>query len=184
MIILAIVICLLLSALFSGMEIAFLATTKTELQVLETRTNRKRPRLQAFYDQRDSVITSLLIGNNVILVLLAWFATKQIERLPFGFDNGQVKSFLRRSLTAVVLVFGSFSQTIFRRFAARILSLAPFFTFKLLYWVPSYVFKKTSGWITCLFLGFPKKKTNLIVTEDLKTLYGNNLALAKMARMI
>ena len=68
MILFAIILCLLLSALFSGMEIAFLATTKTELQVLETRTKKQRPRLQAFYDQRDSVIASLLIGNNVVLV--------------------------------------------------------------------------------------------------------------------
>ncbi len=151
MVILPIIICLLLSALFSGMEIAFLATTKTELQVLETRTNRKRPRLQTFYDQRDSVITSLLIGNNVVLVLLAWFATKQIERLPIGF-NSESSQFLFEtlSLTAIVLVFGEFfPKLIFRRFAARILHiLAPLLYLQVALLRPlTYVFKKVSGWI-------------------------------------
>ncbi|MGC6420708.1 MAG: hemolysin family protein [Chitinophagales bacterium] len=151
MVILPIIICLLLSALFSGMEIAFLATTKTELQVLETRTNRKRPRLQTFYDQRDSVITSLLIGNNVVLVLLAWFATKQIERLPIGFnsESSQVL-FETLSLTAIVLVFGEFfPKLIFRRFAARILHiLAPLLYLQVALLRPlTYVFKKVSGWI-------------------------------------
>ena len=151
MVILPIIICLLLSALFSGMEIAFLATTKTELQVLETRTNRKRPRLQTFYDQRDSVITSLLIGNNVVLVLLAWFATKQIERLPIGFnsESSQVL-FETLSLTAIVLVFGEFfPKLIFRRFAARILhALAPLLYLQVALLRPlTYVFKKVSGWI-------------------------------------
>ena len=174
MIILAIVICLLLSALFSGMEIAFLATTKTELQVLETRTNRKRPRLQAFYDQRDSVITSLLIGNNVILVLLAWFATKQIERLPFGFDNESSQVlFETLSLTAVVLVFGEFfPKLIFRRFAARILhALAPLLYIQVALLGPfTYVFKKISGWITRPFLrDFQNEKNEFeVVTEDLE----------------
>lgn len=151
MVILPIIICLLLSALFSGMEIAFLATTKTELQVLETRTNRKRPRLQTFYDQRDSVITSLLIGNNVVLVLLAWFATKQIERLPIGFnsESSQVL-FETLALTAIVLVFGEFfPKLIFRRFAARILHiLAPLLYLQVALLRPlTYVFKKVSGWI-------------------------------------
>ena len=151
MVILPIIICLLLSALFSGMEIAFLATTKTELQVLETRTNRKRPRLQTLYDQRDSVITSLLIGNNVVLVLLAWFATKQIERLPIGFssESSQVL-FETLSLTAIVLVFGEFfPKLIFRRFAARILHvLAPLLYLQVVLLRPlTYVFKKVSGWI-------------------------------------
>ena len=151
MVILPIIICLLLSALFSGMEIAFLATTKTELQVLETRTNRKRPRLQTFYDQRDSVITSLLIGNNVVLVLLAWFATKQIERLAIGFnsESSQVL-FETLSLTAIVLVFGEFfPKLIFRRFAARILHvLAPLLYLQVALLRPlTYVFKKVSGWI-------------------------------------
>ena len=151
MVILPIIICLLLSALFSGMEIAFLATTKTELQVLETRTNRKRPRLQTLYDQRDSVITSLLIGNNVVLVLLAWFATKQIERLPIGFssESSQVL-FETLSLTAIVLVFGEFfPKLIFRRFAARILHvLAPLLYLQVALLRPlTYVFKKVSGWI-------------------------------------
>ncbi|MGB1119027.1 MAG: hemolysin family protein [Chitinophagales bacterium] len=151
MVILPIIICLLLSALFSGMEIAFLATTKTELQVLETRTNRKRPRLQTFYDQRDSVITSLLIGNNVVLVLLAWFATKQIEMLPIGFnsESSQVL-FETLSLTAIVLVFGEFfPKLIFRRFSARILHvLAPLLYLQVALLRPlTYVFKKVSGWI-------------------------------------
>lgn len=156
MVILPIIICLLLSALFSGMEIAFLATTKTELQVLETRTNRKRPRLQTFYDQRDSVITSLLIGNNVVLVLLAWFATKQIERLPIGFnsESSQVL-FETLSLTAIVLVFGEFfPKLIFRRFAARILHiLAPLLYLQVALLRPlTYVFKKVSGWIIHPFI--------------------------------
>ena len=156
MVILPIIICLLLSALFSGMEIAFLATTKTELQVLETRTNRKRPRLQTFYDQRDSVITSLLIGNNVVLVLLAWFATKQIERLPIGFnsESSQVL-FETLSLTAIVLVFGEFfPKLIFRRFAARILHvLAPLLYLQVALLRPlTYVFKKVSGWIIYPFV--------------------------------
>ena len=157
MILFAIILCLLLSALFSGMEIAFLATTKTELQVLETRTKKQRPRLQAFYDQRDSVITSLLIGNNVVLVLLAWFATKQLERVNVGFDNESSQVlFETLTLTATVLVFGEFfPKLIFRRFAAKILHvLAPLLYLQVAILGPlTYVFKKISSWIIRPFIG-------------------------------
>ena len=174
MVVVAIILCLFLSALFSGMEIAFLATTKTELQVLETRTNRSRPRLKAFYDRRDSVITSLLIGNNIVLVLLAWFATKQIERLNIGFDNESSQViFETLSLTAVVLVFGEFfPKLIFRRFAARILHvLAPLLYLQVSLLKPvTYVFKKTSGWIIRPFIGGSQNERNEpeVAAEDLE----------------
>ena len=84
-------------------------------------------------------------------MLLAWFATKQIERLPIGFnsESSQVL-FETLSLTAIVLVFGEFfPKLIFRRFAARILHiLAPLLYLQVALLRPlTYVFKKVSGWI-------------------------------------
>ena len=109
------------------MEIAFLATTKTELQVLEAKTNRRRKKLQTFYKQRDTVITSLLIGNNLVLVLLAWFATRQMEYLGIQFGNPSTHLIVETLLlTAVVLIIGEFfPKLLFRRFAAKILYAYP-----------------------------------------------------------
>lgn len=151
MIIVAIVICLVLSALFSGMEIAFLATTKTELQVLETTSNRSRPKLQTFYGQRDTVITSLLIGNNLVLVLLAWFTTKQIEHLGIQFGNPSTHLLVESLiLTAIVLILGEFfPKLLFRRFAARILhTLSPLLYLQVELFRPlTFIFKRTSDLI-------------------------------------
>ena len=148
MTIVAIVLCLLFSALFSGMEIAFLATTKTELQVLEAKTNRRRKKLQTFYKQRDTVITSLLIGNNLVLVLLAWFATRQMEYLGIQFGNPSTHLIVETLLlTAVVLIIGEFfPKLLFRRFAAKILyALSPLLYIQVELFRPlTFVFKKIS----------------------------------------
>ena len=148
MTIVAIVLCLLFSALFSGMEIAFLATTKTELQVLEAKTNRRRKKLQTFYKQRDTVITSLLIGNNLVLVLLAWFATRQMEYLGIQFGNPSTHLIVETLLlTAVVLIIGEFfPKLLFRRFAAKILyALSPLLYLQVELFRPlTFVFKKIS----------------------------------------
>ena len=148
MTIVAIVLCLLFSALFSGMEIAFLATTKTELQVLEAKTNRRRKKLQTFYKQRDTVITSLLIGNNLVLVLLAWFATRQMEYLGIQFGNPSTHLIVETLLlTAVVLIIGEFfPKLLFRRFAAKVLyALSPLLYIQVELFRPlTFFFKKIS----------------------------------------
>ena len=172
MIIVAIVICLVLSALFSGMEIAFLATTKTELQVLETTSNRSRPKLQTFYGQRDTVITSLLIGNNLVLVLLAWFTTKQIEHLEILFGPPSTHLLVESLiLTAIVLILGEFfPKLLFRRFAARILhALSPLLYVQVELFRPlTFIFKKTSDIIIRPWIPKPQLNKEESSSEDLE----------------
>jgi len=79
-----VLICLLVSAFFSGSETALTASSRASMARLEKHGNRRAKIVNRLLDQRERLLGALLLGNNAVNiaasslatgVLLAWFGT-------------------------------------------------------------------------------------------------------------
>ena len=67
--IISLLIIILFSALFSGMEIAFVASNKFRMEIdMNNKTITSRI-LDKFYRNSNNFVSSLLVGNNIVLVI-------------------------------------------------------------------------------------------------------------------
>ncbi len=123
-IIIFILISTLLSAFFSGAEIAFVSANKLNIEVQKSEGNRKARILGHFYDNPKTFIISMLVGNNISLVILTYFFVKLLTPLFAPFISSEIVILLINTLiiTLFVLIFGEFlPKTFFRLFADRLI---------------------------------------------------------------
>lgn len=124
-IILVILFFLLLSAFFSGAEIAFISANKLGVELKKSSGSRKGRIISDFYKKSDHFLGVMLIGNNIALVAFTYFMTRLLEDLlgP-GFHASTFLLLITTTviITGVVLVFGEFlPKTIFRLYSNQIL---------------------------------------------------------------
>lgn len=107
-------ILLILSGIFSGLEIAFVSSNKFKIE-LGKRSKSIADRILSKFALNDSLfITVLLIGNNIVLVILGYFMAKLINS-NISFTSELYKTLsITLITTAIVLLFGEFlPKTIF-----------------------------------------------------------------------
>ena len=117
-------ITLLLSAFFSGVEIAFVSANKLQLE-LDKSSGRFPSKIIAYFSKNESdFITTMLVGNNTALVVYGIVMTKILTPL---FSNYFVSDFTLLFIqtiitTIIILVTAEFlPKTIFRIFQNTIL---------------------------------------------------------------
>ena len=71
----AMVICLILSAYFSATETSFSSLNKTRLKVLADDGNKKAERALKLAENYDKLIFTILIGNNIVNIAMASIGT-------------------------------------------------------------------------------------------------------------
>lgn len=76
---LVILLCLLFSAFFSGMEIAFVSGDKLHIEVLRKKGSFAGKLLGLFIENQSQFLATLLVGNNVALVLYGIFMANLLE---------------------------------------------------------------------------------------------------------
>ncbi len=97
------VICLIMSAYFSATETAFSCANKTRLRALAEKGNKKAELAVNLADKYDRLISTILIGNNIVNILLASIGTLLfVEKLQIS--NGAAVS--TAVVTVAVLIFG------------------------------------------------------------------------------
>jgi len=99
------VICILFSAFFSASETAFSSLNKTRLKVKAEKGDSRAKITLELADRYDQLISTILIGNNVVNILASSLAT--IVFVGFFGDIGATIS--TAVLTIVVLLFGEIS---------------------------------------------------------------------------
>lgn len=97
----AILLLLLLSGVFSGSETAVTATGRAKATALAQAGNRQAGTLLALLDDRERLISTLLLGNNIVNILAAALATDVLLRL-FG-DAGVV--YATAVMTILIVIF-------------------------------------------------------------------------------
>lgn len=150
-----ILVTLVLSAFFSGLEIAFISANKLRIE-LKSNQGHHWAKLLAVYTKRPSkFISTILVGNNVALVI---YGTAMEELLRPKFEAlGGFSSLLIATIisTAIVLVTAEFlPKSLFRLNPSGILAalIYPFQFFYYILWVPVQVVISLSKWLLKLIL--------------------------------
>ena len=114
------IIVLLFSAFFSGLEIAFVSSSKLRVEMDKANKEGITSRiLSIFYAHPNNFISTLLVGNNIALVIYGILMAQIIDQYvlePTGLQDGGLVQLTIQTLvsTAIVLVTGEFlPKTIF-----------------------------------------------------------------------
>lgn len=148
-----IIACLILSAFFSGMEIAFVSSNKIFLGIEKMQDNFSSKILSKLTEKPSKFIAAMLVGNNITLVIYGFYMGDFIME-HMGFFNEDLSEFsiiLVKTLisTFVILLTAEFlPKVFFQIYANNLLKLLAF---------PAYVF----------YLFFYLISTFIIWTSDL-----------------
>ena len=139
-----IVICLLLSAFFSGMEIAYVSSNKVYLSIEKKQNNFNAKILSKLIEKPSQFITSMLVGNNVVLVIYGIFSGELLmnwlQSLSFSFTTF-TNLLLQTILSTIVILFtAEFLPKVFFQIYAN--SFVKLFAF------PAFVFYQLFFWVT------------------------------------
>ena len=143
-----IILCLILSAFFSGMEIAFISSNKIYLEIEKKQDNFLSQILTRLTENPSKFIAAMLIGNNVALVVYGFYMgdliLKCIGNLGFHFSN--LTSLLVQTIisTFVVLITAEFFPKVFFQIYAN--SLIKIFA------IPAYLFYRLFYYISTFFI--------------------------------
>ena len=151
-------ITIVLSAFFSGIEIAFVSSNKLQLE-LDKGSENVSSKVIAFFSKNESnFITTMLIGNNISLVVYGIVMTKILS--PY-LDSFQLNSYLLLFTqtvisTSIILVTAEFlPKSIFKIYPNTTLRFFsfPIFCFFILFSPFAWLFIQVSKLIVKLFFG-------------------------------
>ncbi|MDO4740307.1 MAG: hemolysin family protein [Eubacteriales bacterium] len=100
--IIAMVFCVIMSAYFSATETAFSSLNKTRLKTMAEKGNRKAKLAYELSEKYDKLISTILIGNNIVNIALSSIATVLFVNL-MGASGATVSTVV---ITIIVLIFG------------------------------------------------------------------------------
>lgn len=153
-----ILICLLLSAFFSGMEIAFLTSNKLRIEIDKANKGITQSLIDLFVSNSGMYITTILVGNNVVMVIYGIFMSEFLYK-QFAFLHLSVglELFLETVIsTLIILIFAEFlPKTVFRLRSNLFLKIfaIPVFLFYLLFFPLSYFSVWLGGILLRIFTG-------------------------------
>ncbi|HPK08853.1 MAG TPA: hemolysin family protein [Saprospiraceae bacterium] len=173
--VLVILISLLLSAFFSGSEMAFVTANKLGVEVLKNKGHKKGKLIAGFYENPKAFLGAMLVGNNIALVIftisMAKLIQPPIEKIAGDFPFVVLLTVTIIS-TIVVLMFGEFlPKTFFRLFPNELLyKLAyPIRFFKWLLAIPAYFMTGLSNFILKYIFRLPTEDVaNVLTRVDLE----------------
>ena len=110
--IIIIVVCVFLSAYFSATETAFSTFNRIRVKNMAEKGNKKAALALKLSDNYDSLISAILIGNNIVNILASAMGTLLFTKFIFaGVDNGEElgATVSTAVLTIAILIFGEIS---------------------------------------------------------------------------
>lgn len=122
--IIEILITMVLSAFFSGMEIAFVSSNRMLAEMDKEKNGLSQKLISFFYRHPNGFVSTMLVGNNIVLVVYGILFARIFDNTVFaGFDAG-VRVTLDTILSTLVMLFtGEFlPKTFFKSSPNKLLS--------------------------------------------------------------
>jgi len=149
---------LLLSAFFSGMEIAFVSADRVQLALDKNDTGMTARILNKLTQKPSDFITTMLVGNNVALVIYGFFMGDIIVRYLHRYWP-EISSFnellLQTAISTLIILFTAefLPKVIFQLYANRLLRFfaLPAYIIYVIFWPVTQFILKISNWILKLF---------------------------------
>ena len=150
-----IIICLILCAFFSGMEIAFISSNKVYLGIEKLQDSFSSKILTKLTQNPSKFIAAMLIGNNVGLVIYGFYMGDLIMNWfnSFHFHVSSLSSLLIQTVlsTLVILITSEFLPKVFFQIYAnsivKILAFPAYIFYLLFYFVSTFII-----WISDIIL--------------------------------
>lgn len=156
-----IISCLILSAFFSGMEIAFVSSNKIYLEIEKKQDNFLSKILTKLTEKPSNFIVAMLIGNTIAMVVYGFFMSHVVMGwlVALGYHlSDWVNLVLQILISAlIILIAAEFLPKVFFQIYAN--SFIKFFA------VPAYLFYKLFYLISTFFIGI----SDFILRKFLKT---------------
>lgn len=170
MAILAIVFFLLLSAMFSASEIAFISANKLAIEIQKNKGNRKSRIISSFYENHQKFLGTMLVGNNIALVVFTSLMTKLLQPYIESVITGKGLLLLVNTLiiTVIVLIFGEFlPKTIARIYAYQYIKVMTYILafFKSLLSLPTWLMTVTSSFLLKYLFRAPVEQVDNPITR-------------------
>ncbi|MFT5253810.1 MAG: putative hemolysin [Flavobacteriales bacterium] len=184
-----IILCLLLCAFFSGMEIAFISSNKIYLEIEKKQDGFLSKILTKLTEKPSKFIAAMLIGNNIALVIYGFFMGDLLMAWvdSFGYQFSDLLNLLIQTVlsTLIVLITAEFLPKVFFQIYANSLIKVfaiPAYGFYLLFyfissffiWVSDFILRKffrTAGDQVQLY--FSKVELGNYITEQMSSVEDN-----------
>jgi len=169
--IVVILISILLSAFFSGMEIAYISANKFQIEIEKKKEGFTSKILKKLTLKSSKFITTMLVGNNIALVVYSFFMGKiLLEFLPVNQLNEFLVLLIQTTIsTIIILVTAEFlPKAIFRIYANEsLLIFAPlaYFFFVIFHYISDFI-TAISDYFLKTFLNSPKDKNQTAFSKE------------------
>ncbi len=165
--IIIILFCIVMSAYFSATETAFSTLNKTRIKALADKGSKRAQKVLKIADDFDGMLSTILIGNNIVNILSASLATILFVHWIDDKSGPTVSTVV---MTIVVLIFGEISPKSiakehpeqFAMFSSRLLGL-----FMIILKPINFIFRQ---WKKLLSLIFKTRKEESMTEEELMTI--------------
>lgn len=180
-----IILCLLLCAFFSGMEIAFVSSNKIYLEIEKKQDNFLSNILTKLTEKPSKFIATMLVGNNVSMVIYGFFMgdllTNWLKHFNYQFSDFTYLLIQTLISTLIVLITAEFLPKVFFQIYAnkllKFFAIPAYFFYKLFNYISSFIiwisdvilrkFFKTEGDFIPLF--FSKSELGNYISEQMSS---------------
>jgi putative hemolysin len=146
--IISIIVMMIFSAFFSGMEIAFVSSNRMLAEIDKEKNSISKRLTSLFYRHPNGFVSTMLVGNNIVLVIYGILFAQLFDNTLFsGFDAGWRVICDTILSTLVILFTGEFlPKTLFKSNPNRLLTIfaVPAYLFYVILWPIS----RFSTWIS------------------------------------
>lgn len=120
-----IAVTMVLSAFFSGMEIAFVASNRMLAEMDKEKSGLTQKVLSTFYRHPNGFVSTMLVGNNIVLVIYGILIANLFDKTIFqNMDIGWRVTADTILSTIIILFTGEFiPKTLFKNNANRLLNI-------------------------------------------------------------
>jgi putative hemolysin len=130
-----VVICIILSAYFSGTETALTALSNAQTEKLAEKWKFIAPILKKWNSDPGLILSSILIGNNIVNILGALLSGKIAYHFLSGYQNGLADAVAVGVMTIMVLIFGEVTPKTFAKVNPQKWVVPALFFLRMFQWI-------------------------------------------------